>query len=62
MRRPDPALRRKATRGGRQRGCYIYIPAESLQAVGVDPLGPAPHYRLWTGKAGRLVVSLYKCQ
>ena len=59
MRSPDPALRRKATRGGRQTGCYIYIPSEMLQEVGVDPKGPTPLYRLWTGKAGRLVVTLY---
>jgi hypothetical protein len=56
----DPARRKRATRAGRQRGCYIYIPAENLQAAGVDPAGPVPHYRVWGGRRGSLLVTLYR--
>lgn len=58
--RHDPAQRRRATRGGRQRGCFIYIAAEQLQEAGIDPNGPAPYYRLWVNKGRpRFVVNLY---
>jgi hypothetical protein len=56
----DPARRKVATRGGRQKGCYIYIPAEMLQEAGIDVAGPAPHYRLWGGRRGSLLVTLYR--
>lgn len=59
MREPDHGLRRKATRSGRMKGCYIYIPAQSLQEVGVDPAGLPPRYRVWAGRRGSLLVTLY---
>lgn len=56
----DTARRKKATRGGRQRGCYIYIPAEMLQAAGIDPKSVTPHYRLWSARPGSVLIRLYK--
>ena len=55
----DSAQRRKATRAGRQRGCSIYIPAEILQAAGVDLEGPTPHYRVWKARRGAVTINLY---
>ena len=57
--RHDTAERKQATRAGRRRGCYIYIVAEDLQKAGIDPYGPAPFYRVWAGKRGRFIVTLY---
>ena len=57
--RHDTALRRRAKRSGRERGCWTYIAAEQLQAAGIDPDGPLPWYRIWTGKRGRFIVTLY---
>lgn len=59
MRAVDHGLRKRATRSGRMKGCYIYIPAERLQEVGIDVSGPPPHYRLWAGRRGSLLVTLY---
>lgn len=56
----DAGLRRRATRAGRQRGCSIYIPAEQLQAAGIDPNADVPWYRTWPGERGRFVVTLYR--
>jgi len=57
--RHDPQQRRKATRGGRQKGCYVYIAAEQLERGGYDPSGPAPWYTISGGERGRYVVTLY---
>ena len=57
--RHDAALRRKALRKGREKGCSVYIAAEQLQAAGIDPNGPAPAYRIWSGQRGRFIVTLY---
>jgi hypothetical protein len=59
--RHDQAARRRATRGGRRRGCYVYIAAEQLAEAGIDPSGPAPWYRIWTARGRpRFVVNLYR--
>lgn len=55
----DPAARRQAKRSGRERGCWTYIPAESLVKAGIDPAGPPPFYRVWGGARGRYIVVLY---
>jgi hypothetical protein len=44
----DSAYRRRAVRKGRERGCWVYIPAEELHAAGIGPGLPPPHYRLWS--------------
>lgn len=58
--RYDPALRRQAKRTGRERGCWIYIAAEELEAAGYDPQGTAPFYRVWGGIRGGVRVRLYR--
>ncbi len=60
--RTDVAARKRAKRGGRERGCWLYIPAEQLVECGLDPYGPAPWYRIWTDRGGRprLMVNLYR--
>lgn len=55
----DPARRKRAQRSGREKGCWVYIPAEKLQEAGYPDGSPVPHYRLWGGRRGRLVVTLY---
>lgn len=56
----DPALRRRGLRKGREKGCSIYISADELEAVGFDPDGPPPFYRVWGSSRGGLFVRLYK--
>lgn len=60
----DRGMRRQATRGGRDKGCRVYIPAEELKAAGFDPNGPAPFYRTTGYKRSAnghtVIVSLYK--
>lgn len=58
--RHDYGERRRALRKGRERGCSIYIPAEQLEAAGIDPYGPVPWYKTWPGQRGRFIVVLYK--
>jgi hypothetical protein len=55
----DPARRNKAQRSSREKGCWVYIPAQKLQEAGYPEGGPVPYYRLWGGRRGRLVVTLY---
>ena len=57
--RHDPAARRQAQRKSRERGCWVYLSAEALVRAGIDPSGPAPFYRTWSGRRGRFVVTLY---
>lgn len=59
----DPAMRRQSTRAGRKKGCSIYIPAELLELVGIDPNEPAPFYRTWAGPKRTnptILVQLYR--
>lgn len=56
----DQARRRRAQRRGREKGCWVYIPAEELEKAGRPVDGPAPFYRLWTSSKGRLLVQLYR--
>lgn len=60
--RHDPAKRRRAHRRGRERGCHVYIAADELVALGIDPLGPTPFYRAWPGpkrKHPTILVQFY---
>lgn len=56
--RYDPAAPRKTIRRGRERGCWLYIPAAMLRQSGIPLDAPVPSYRLWCGERGRLVVTL----
>ena len=58
--RHDPAARRRSLRQARQRGCSVYVPAEVLEAAGIDPDGPPPYYRTWAGRKGSVMVQLYR--
>ncbi len=60
--RHDHAQRRQSQRNGRERGCWVYLPAEQLVRTGVDIDGPAPLYRVWGSSRGRVVLQLYKSQ
>lgn len=55
----DAARRRLAQRRGRERGCWVFIPAEELSKAGVDPAGEPPAYRTWGTKRGGVMVRLY---
>ena len=50
--RYDAAQRRRSVRRGRERGCWIYIPAEELHRAGIDLDAPPPFYKVW-GRHGR---------
>lgn len=58
-RRYDAAHRRRATRSGRQTGCFIYIPGEVLEALGIEPGGKLPWYRVFLGARKAVMVNLY---
>lgn len=60
--RHDQAARRRATRGGRRTGCYIYIPGEQLEALGIPAArnAPTPWYRTWPGRKRTILVQLYE--
>lgn len=61
--RYDSAARRQSVRKGRERGCWVYIPAEELRKAGVDVDGPPPFFRTsgyQRSKSGRsVIVELY---
>lgn len=56
--RYDPCLRRRAKRAGRERGCWIYIPAAELEKAGRADTWPL-FYRVWGSKRGGLTLRLY---
>lgn len=58
----DIAYRRKTVRRGREKGCWLYIPAEQLEALGFKPDEPAPRAVTWPDAGGRprLMVNLYR--
>lgn len=58
--RSDPARRRRTQRHGRERGAWLYLPAEILEQAGFDPSEPPPFYRVWAGKRGGLTIRLYR--
>jgi hypothetical protein len=58
--RADPAARKQATRSGRARGCYIYIDAGTMERAGIPASDSPPQYRLWAGRRGSLLVTLYR--
>lgn len=50
--RYDKAVWRQSLRHGRERGCWVYIPRDELQAAGISVDGPPPLYKL-TGMQSR---------
>ena len=55
----DSVRRRRSVRSGRERGCWVYIPAEILAEAGVDPEIGRPWYRVWTGRKHNALIRLY---
>lgn len=55
----DQAQRRRAKRGGRETGCWIYIPGEQLERAGFVRENPPPYYRTWDGRKHTVLVQLY---
>jgi hypothetical protein len=56
----DPAARRRGVRRGRERGCWLYVPAEEVsKALGEVPDTP-PFYRVWGLKGATVMVKLYR--
>jgi hypothetical protein len=55
----DQARRRRGVRRGRERGCWLYVPAEVLEKASVDPGKPPPFYRIWERKGRTLLVQFY---
>lgn len=56
----DPGLRRKATRTGRQKGCWVYLPAEVVAAAQPKLGADLPYYRTWPSKGGGVLIRLYR--
>jgi hypothetical protein len=56
----DAQARRKSQRRGRERGCWVYISADSLAAGGFTSDDPPPWYRIWGGPRARYIVTLYR--
>jgi len=55
----DPAARKRAVRKGREKGCWVFIPASELEGTGVRPPdGGPPWYRVWHRKRA-ILVQLY---
>lgn len=52
----DPARRRRTVSRGRERGCWVYVPAEELAKTNWQGKGPPPFYRLWARARGRTVT------
>lgn len=57
----DPAVRRRARRNTkRERGAWIYVPAEELERAGGYAGEEPPFYRLFPGRKGSVLVQLYR--
>lgn len=61
--RYDPAVARRAVRRGRERGCWVYIPRDELEAAGINTGAPPPWYKTSGAQSRksshRCIVSLY---
>ena len=52
----DPAQRRRGVRRGRERGCWVYVPAEELAKTRAAAAATVPYYRTAGRKGGSTVV------
>ncbi len=61
--RAGVGLLKRAHRKGREKGCHVYIAADVLREVGIDPDATPPLYLIYPGRKGRgkgtVLVSLY---
>lgn len=53
--RRDPDAFRQARRSGKEKGVHVYVAADILRELGIDPDGPAPSYRVRKGTSGYAV-------
>lgn len=58
--RYDPAVRRRAVRRGRERGCWVYIALDELRKAGIDPDAPPPLYKAWGSPGGGAFLRFYQ--
>lgn len=57
----DFARRRRGVRKGRERGCWVYIPATVLREADIDPKSDQPpFYRMWGYRRGSVLIRLYR--
>jgi hypothetical protein len=56
----DAGARRRAQRRGRERGCWLYVPAEELAKAGWAPDEAPPLYRTWGTPRGGVFVRFYR--
>jgi hypothetical protein len=47
-------------RRGKEKGAWLYVPAEQLDKAGWPHDGPPPRYRTWNGRKHTLLVQLYR--
>lgn len=58
--RHDQAARRRSQRSRREKGCWVYIPAEQLERANIDPNDDPPYFRTWNGARRSIIVNLYR--
>lgn len=58
----DSGARRRTVRKGRERGCWVYVPAEELVKAGYTPDEAPPFCRVWGTRSGGVLVRLYRQQ
>jgi len=58
--RYDRSRRRRTLRTGRERGCWVYVPAEELERAGWPLDEPPPWCRVWGASRGGVFVRLYR--
>lgn len=56
----DPDERRQSQRKQRERGVWVYIPAEEMLKAGRSVFEGPPKYRVWGRRGGSVLVRLYK--
>lgn len=55
----DPAARRRSVRTGRERGCWVYVPAEELELLGFAKGDPPPFYNLTALRRRSVALHFY---
>jgi hypothetical protein len=56
----DLATRHKGMRYNNEWGIRVYIPVEVLERAGVGEADADVYYRIWGGRRGSLLVTLYR--
>jgi hypothetical protein len=58
----DHAVRRQGVRKAREKGVWLYVPAQELAKAGFSPFEPPPFYRVWGSRRGGLTARFYREQ